>query len=227
VGHSANAYGGRPWESVFSDEERQTYEMYRRPDREAVLWSASALLVSDVTLGFLGSKVPTLEAARELRTACGMPAWETLPVLRMLLDSFRGAGRPVIYTRPAQEPRLGGASVGRSEGALDARVPAEIEPAYDDLVLDKTRASAFFGTPLAAYLIRSAIRALVLVGGTTSGCVRITAVEASSLGFSVAIAHDACFDRSKLSHAVALTELDVKYATVLEAAVVAAAVDNS
>lgn len=215
---------GRPWERVFSAEEREIYALYRRPGRAPMPWPASALLISDVTYAFLGPRLPPLAAARQVRTACGLPAWETLPVLRALLDAFRGADRPVIYTRPAPEPLVGGASIGDDTAALDARFPSEIDPTSSDLVLDKTRASAFFGTPLAAYLVRAGLRGLVVAGGTTSGCVRMTAVDASSLGFQVAVVHDACFDRSRLSHAVALTELDVKYATVADAKEVAAAV---
>jgi nicotinamidase-related amidase len=51
--------------------------------------------------------------------------------------------------------------------------------------------------------------------------VRATALDAAALGFTVGIAHDACFDRSTLSHNVALHELDVKYAAVLDAATIA------
>jgi len=92
---------------------------------------------------------------------------------------------------------------------------------------NRARANAFFGTPLTSYLIRENVRGIVVVGGTTSGCVRATVLDGAALGFAVGIAHDGCFDRSQLSHAVALKELDVKYATVLDAATIAQKVTDA
>jgi maleamate amidohydrolase len=206
----------KPWQAVFSEEERSIYELYRRPSRPDLPWADTALLVIDVTYAFLGDKVPTIEAARRLRTASGLPAWESLGPMRALIDAYRTAGRPVIYTKAFSETQVGGATIGAPESGHGNEIAAEIAPGESDVVIEKARASAFFGTPLVAYLVRQGIRGLVVVGGTTSGCVRASVLDASSLGFSVAIAHDGCFDRSQLSHAVALQELDVKYASVLD-----------
>ncbi len=211
----------RPWEAVFSDEERQIYEVYRRPGKPDLPWGSLALLVVDVTNAFLGPKLPTLAAAREVRTACGLPAWQTLAPIRTLLDAFHEAGRPVIYTRAYSESQLGGATVGAPESGAGNEIAEPIAPRADDVVIEKSRPNAFFGTPLASYLIREGIRGVIVTGGTTSGCVRATALDAAALGFTVGIAHDACFDRSMLSHNVALHELDVKYAAVLDAATIA------
>jgi maleamate amidohydrolase len=213
----------RPWDAVFSEEDLQVYELYRRPGRSEMPWESSALLVIDVTYAFLGERLPTLEAARRLRTACGLPAWEALPSISRLLEAFRGAGRPVICTVAADERVHGGSTIGRAEDGPGNEIVSEIAAIDGDIVIPKARASAFFGTPLASLLVRSGVRGLVVVGGTSSGCVRATVVDALSSGFVVAVAHDACFDRSPLSHAVALQELDVKYASVLDSAGVVAA----
>lgn len=210
----------RPWESVFSEEERRIYDLYRRPRHEGFPWDSVALLVVDVTLAFLGAKVPTVEAAQQVRTACGLPGWASLKATRTLLDAFHDAGQPVIYTKAFSEDILGGATIGAAESGHGNQIVEDIAPGDADLVIEKARASAFFGTPLTAYLVRRGVRGLVVVGGTTSGCVRASVLDASSLGFSVALAHDGCFDRSQLSHAVALTELEVKYAAILDAATV-------
>lgn len=207
-----------PWEAVFSEEERRIYDLYRRPERPTLPWDAMALLVVDVTKAFLGPNAPTLEAARQVRTACGAPAWESLKATRALLDAFHAASRPVIYTKAYSEAHLGGPTIGAAEAGDGNEIADAIAPTADDVVIEKARASAFFGTPLAAYLVRAGIRGVLVVGGSTSGCVRASVLDASSLGFSVAIAHDGCFDRSQLSHAVALYELDAKYGAVLDAA---------
>lgn len=211
----------RPWEAVFSDEERQIYEVYRRPGKPELPWESLALLVVDVTNAFLGPRLPTLAAARKVRTACGLPAWQALEPIRTLLDAFHAAARPVIYTRAYSETQLGGATVGAAESGAGNEIADAIAPRADDVVIEKARPNAFFGTPLTSYLIREGVRGVIVTGGTTSGCVRATALDAAALGFSVGIAHDACFDRSVLSHNVALHELDVKYATVVEAATIA------
>lgn len=210
--------GSSPWAEVFSEEERRIYDLYRRPARPKLPWDAMALLVVDVTNAFLGPNVPTLEAARQVRTACGTPAWESLSATRVLLDAFHAASRPVIYTKAFSESHLGGPTIGAAEAGNGNEIADDIAPVEGDVVIEKARASAFFGTPLASYLVRAGIRGVVVVGGSTSGCVRASVLDASSLGFSVAIAHDGCFDRSQLSHAVALYELDVKYGAVLDSA---------
>lgn len=207
----------RPWSEVFTPEERRTYELYRRPERAPFPWGSCGLLVVDVTEEFLGERVPTLEAAAKLRTACGIPAWDALGPIGRLLTAFRDARRTVIYTKGFPGGRFGGAAIGKSDANETSEIAAAIAPRTGDLVIEKPKASAFFGTPLTTHLIRAGLRGLVIVGGTTSGCVRASTIEGSSLGFSIVLAHDGCFDRAPLSHAVALHELDVKYATVLDA----------
>jgi nicotinamidase-related amidase len=173
-------------------------------------------MVIDVTEEFVGPPLPTLEAVQHIRTAVGLPAWRAVEVIRRLVDAFHQANRPVIYTRSYPGERFGGAAVGASNPTVTSQIVDALAPGEADLVLEKPRASAFFETPLTSHLLRTAIRAVVIVGGTTSGCVRATALDASSFGFGVVIAHDGCFDRSQLSHLVALQELDVKYATVMD-----------
>ena len=57
---------------------------------------------------------------------------------------------------------------------------------------------------------------MILCGGTTSGCVRASAVDAFSHGFRTCVVEQATFDRSGTSHAVSLYEIDQKYGTVID-----------
>jgi isochorismate hydrolase len=57
---------------------------------------------------------------------------------------------------------------------------------------------------------------IILFGSTTSGCVRATAVDAISYDVKVTIPHEAAFDRSQLSHKVALMDVHMKYADVTD-----------
>jgi maleamate amidohydrolase len=54
-----------------------------------------------------------------------------------------------------------------------------------------------------------------VVGGTTSGCVRATAVDGFSNNFRVAMVEEGCFDRGQASHALSLWDLSAKYADIV------------
>jgi nicotinamidase-related amidase len=101
----------------------------------------------------------------------------------------------------------------------EAPFPPQLTPRPDEYVLGKAKASAFFGTPLLAYLTKHRIDTLVVAGTTTSGCVRATVVDAASYGFRVLVAEDACFDRSAFAHAANLFDIHLKYGSVVDSAV--------
>jgi maleamate amidohydrolase len=82
-------------------------------------------------------------------------------------------------------------------------------------VLAKTNASAFFQTSLQAYLVKERVDTVIVCGVSTSGCVRASAVDAHSHGYTTFVIDDCCFDRSYFSHCTNLFDLNAKYATVL------------
>src|ERR1043166_59705 len=53
-----------------------------------------------------------------------------------------------------------------------------LKPRVSDLVVTKTKPSAFFGTALASMLIYLGVDTLIVTGMVTSGCVRATVVDA-------------------------------------------------
>jgi nicotinamidase-related amidase len=79
----------------------------------------------------------------------------------------------------------------------------------------KKHPSAFFGTPLASYLINTGADTLVVTGCSTSGCVRGTVVDGFAYNFRVMVPQDGVFDRSEVSHAVNLFDMSEKYADVM------------
>jgi nicotinamidase-related amidase len=79
-----------------------------------------------------------------------------------------------------------------------------IAPGPREIVIKKQKPSGFFGTNLASYLTLLGCDSVIVVGTTTSGCVRATAVDAFSLNYRVTLAEEGCFDRSEASHAVSL-----------------------
>lgn len=187
--------------------------------------SRPALIVIDVLLGFTGTRpLPILEAIAEYPTSCGEHAWSALPQIRACVDAFRRTGLPIVWLRGKTTDRDGKLATRRRQrgqlpGGLDPNaIHDEVHPLPGETVLEKERASAFFDTSLSDHLAQVHADGVVLVGSTTSGCVRASAVDAYSLGYETFLVSDGCFDRSQLSHRVSIFDLGSKYATVLTAA---------
>ncbi len=203
------------WREVMSTEDEAVLAGYARP-RRAFSGTAPTLVVIDVTESFFGPDLPVLEAQKTTRQACGSRAWRTLPWTTRILGHFRQHSLPVVFTVPDANQSWAGAATRGAVSASQATT-LMIEPEPGETVIAKAKASAFFGTSLISGLLSRRCDSVVLAGGTTSGCVRATAVDATSYGFDVLVPEEACFDRAALSHAVALREIEAKYGRVLPA----------
>lgn len=191
--------------------------------RPVGLGKSPALLIIDVQYRTTGSSpVSFREAIEEYPTAVGEDAWSAVGNIVRLLEVFRRNEWPVLY--PHVAPKY-----GFDNGALGAKVPAimniptqgyafvdEVAPREGDVLLPKKHPSAFFGTPLASYLVQLGVDSLVVVGCSTSGCVRSTVIDAFSYNYKVSVPSDAVYDRSRIIHDVNLFDLDQKYADVYE-----------
>jgi maleamate amidohydrolase len=65
------------------------------------------------------------------------------------------------------------------------------------------------------HLLEWKVDQLLVVGGTTSGCVRATVVDGFSHNFRVSLVEEGCFDRGEASHAITLWDLNAKYADIV------------
>lgn len=148
-----------------------------------------------------------------------------------LLAAARGAHVPVIYTKVLYHPS------GADGGIFVQKVPAlrtlvdgeplaEIDPMVvphpEDLVIVKQYPSCFFGTSLATTLTTQRIDTLVLVGCSTSGCVRATAIDALQHGFRVIVPRECVGDRHDGPHEANLFDINAKYGDVVAKADVVA-----
>jgi len=212
------------WKTVVPERDRQILEGADFGGAEP--WGRRpALLIVDVVRSFTGSKPQAvLEAMKEFNTSCGDSAWDTLPRMRKVLDAARQARIPVVYTKGDPDYKaICGGSV-KNENAERARrvhstpIADEIAPLDSEFVIRKTKASAFFQTPLTIFLVKHAIDSLIVMGTSTSGCVRASVVDGQSHGYPVFIVSDGCFDRSQFMHDVTLYDLSTKYATVVTVA---------
>jgi nicotinamidase-related amidase len=84
----------------------------------------------------------------------------------------------------------------------------------DDLQFNKRMPSAFFESQLASYLVWHKVDTVVITGGSTSGCVRATAVDALSHGYRTIVPIETCADKHESYHFANLTDLQLKYADV-------------
>jgi maleamate amidohydrolase len=211
----------KPWDGIVSDEEQRAYAAagFGKPTG---LGSRPALLIIDVQYRTVGTTPkPYWEAIKEFPTSCGDVAWAAVPNIRKIRDLFRQRGWPVIY--PYISPKTS-ADYGRIADKIPALMTVsskgydfvpDIAPDGNDILLPKKHPSAFFGTPLASYIINTGADSLVVTGCSTSGCVRCSVVDAFSYNYRVLVPHDAVYDRSKTSHAVNLFDMAAKYADVM------------
>ncbi|MCU5786648.1 isochorismatase family protein [Alloalcanivorax marinus] len=151
-----------------------------------------------------------------------------LPPAARALAAARDAGLPVIHTNIRYQPGLfldGGVWVKKApvmkamvDGNPLAEFCDEVLPLDDELVITKQYASAFFGTSLAATLTALGVDTLVLVGCSTSGCIRASAVDGLQHGFRVMVLRDAVGDRHPAPHEANLFDINGKYGDVIDTA---------
>jgi maleamate amidohydrolase len=195
----------------------QGSEIYRQQQfgQRTGFGAKPALLIVDFVNGFVDPDIlGGGNIAEAVRT--------TVP----LLAFFRARSLPVFFTRIVyaddgsdcgvwceKVPRLR----GLTERAHASQVVDELAPRAGELVIRKTQASAFFGTHLGSILNARGIDTIVLVGCTTSGCVRASAIDAMSMNFRLVVASDCVGDRATGPHAANLFDMGQKYADLLTA----------
>lgn len=141
----------------------------------------------------------------------------------VLLAAARRKGIPVIYTRGVSNsvnPADWGSSRKRMVNREFKRDQANeivgaVAPLPDEIVIEKPKASAFFGTNLLGTLIFHRVDTVIVAGISTSGCVRATVVDAASHNYYVIVPEECVGDRAELSHRVSLFDMHMKYADVL------------
>lgn len=187
------------------------------------LGETPALLIIDVTYGFTGRRrEPILESIKTYPNSCGEAAWDAVGPIARVLVAARRRGAPVFFTRGLAQQRSAHVGRWREKHSRTLEEPPDAEqilpdlaPRETDIVVPKTKPSAFHGTPLVASLVDLRVDTLIVAGCTTSGCIRATVTDAFAYGFHTVVVEDGVFDRGELSHAVNLFDMDQKYANVM------------
>jgi ureidoacrylate peracid hydrolase len=177
----------------------------------------SALLVVDLQNVFV-------RPSREVLRACGELPGVARAVTQTvrLRERARELGLPVIYTRHVFRPGLRDAPV-EVRGAVRARalergspgvdIVAELEPDQDEVVVDKNRHDAFFGTDLEARLRDLGVGTLLVAGVVTHLCVETTVRSAVQRDLGVRVASD-CTSAPNPAHARSLAAMAAAFARV-------------
>lgn len=150
----------------------------------------------------------------------------------------RAKGLPVVWTHVAYMDNAADAGVwgtrtdtpdslqnikyGSERTEFDDRL--NIDPSVD-AVYTKRMPSAFFETPLQSFLVWHKIDTVVITGGSTSGCIRATAVDSLSRGYRTIVPMECVADKHESYHFANLTDLHLKYADVVKVADVIAWLD--
>ena len=167
------------------------------------------------------------------RTDLFATAYQTDPLqldyVNRLATRFRGLGWPVVWTHVAymesgEDAGLWGTRTDTPDSLQNIKFDSErsefdqrLEIDFDrDVVYLKKMPSAFFETQLQSLLVWHQVDTVVLTGGSTSGCIRATAVDSLSRGYRTIVPEECVADKHESFHFANLTDLSLKYADVLE-----------
>lgn len=213
------------WDPYITERDREVYALSGFGGSRG-FGSKPAVLVVDVNYDFVGhERLPILESAKTWSHSCGEAGWDGVEAIRTLLDGAREHSVPIFYsTSEVPRPDALGRGMWRNvrqgekpsvPGYVGSDIVAEIAPQERDVVLRKSKPSAFFGTGLLHYLLELGVDTLIVTGTTTSGCVRATVLDAFNHNFNIAVVEEGCFDRGEVTHAINLFDMDAKYADVV------------
>ena len=105
-------------------------------------------------------------------------------------------------------------AAGSWDAALDSRLP--VEPS--DIVISKSRYSAFYGTELEQVLRQRGVRTLIICGVTTEMCVESTLRDGFFRDFRVVLAADAVASVDRARHAATLQTVECGFGAVISTA---------
>ncbi|TKB43283.1 isochorismatase family protein [Thalassotalea mangrovi] len=158
-------------------------------------------------------------------------AYETDPrqmeYINALAEQFRKLGWPVVWTHVAymasgEDAGIWGTRTDTEDSLQNIKFNSRRSEFDDRLQIDRERdviylkkmPSAFFETQLQSLLVWHQVDTVILTGGSTSGCIRATAVDSLSRGYRTIVPEQCVADKHESYHYANLTDLLLKYADV-------------
>jgi len=182
----------------------------------------TALIVIDMQNGFCDPKGSVAQIGLDI-SMCEA----AISPCKRLVDAARSASVQIFFTRFVYRADYtdGGVVVQHlipalaevnslAEGSWDADIIPGLTPEPSDIIIDKNRYSAFYGTRLETYLTSMGVHQLVLCGVTTNMCVETTARDASARDYHTFVAGDACGELERHRHDVALETVGFGFGAV-------------
>ena len=211
------------WEDCLTDVDRIVIEKghYGQPRG---FGKKPLLLIIDLQPNYIGADKPIEDQLDEWPSGGGEACWTGVRRILSLRDVARECGVPVFYTRNVQNATNAFDSFATKtkrdhtkyiDGAPEADLLECVKPLPNEMIIPKSYASAFYGTPLQSYLVKLGIDTVIIVGGSTSGCCRATAVDAVTRNYNLGYVEDCLFDRITISHKAALLDVWMKYGDVV------------
>jgi len=114
-------------------------------------------------------------------------------------------------TRTNTPDSLQNIKVGSERAELDSRLQIDRE---QDAVINKRMASVFHDTLIPSLLVWHKVDTVILTGGSTSGCIRASAVASLSTGYRTIVPEEAVADKHEIPHFANLCDIMLKYADV-------------
>jgi nicotinamidase-related amidase len=126
------------------------------------------------------------------------------------MESGEDAG--VWGTRTSTADSLQNIKQGSRRAEFDERLSID---KVKDVIYNKLMPSAFHETPLQSLLVWHKVDTVIITGGSTSGCVRATAVDSLSRGYRTIVPEECVADKHESYHFANLTDMLLKYADVV------------
>jgi nicotinamidase-related amidase len=143
---------------------------------------------------------------------------KNMPVIWTYVAYMQNADDAGIWgTRTDTPDSLQNIKVGSERAELDPRLEIDREA---DAVINKRMASVFHESPVQSLLVWHKVDTVILTGGSTSGCVRASAVDALSRGYRTIVPEECVADKHEIPHYSNLCDLMLKYADVEPVSVV-------
>lgn len=218
------------WDEMLTAADREVLARGRWA-RRAGMGERPALLIVDAQLYMSGVRGAPGNAEK-YPLSCGEVAFAAVDCIAQLLAAARATGVPVFFTRFVADPinddvgmfhRKIGIGIGRGEGLFfrgtrGAEIVPELAPLPGEIVIDKKKSSAFFGTPLLSLLIDRHVDTCIITGGATSNCIRATVLDSAQYNFFTIVPEEAVFDRLPLAHKVNLFDMNRMHGDVVPVA---------
>ena len=142
-----------------------------------------------------------------------------MPVIWTFVAYMANADDAGVWgTRTNTEHSLQNIKEGGARAQLDHRL--EVDPDRD-AVVNKRMASVFHDSPIPSLLVWHKVDTVILTGGSTSGCVRASAVSSLSHGYRTIVPEECVADKHEIPHFANLCDIMLKYADVEPFATVA------